>query len=230
MRVSTLGTVGVADVEQVRALATQRVIGVLAPDRPVHKESTDFMKRSVLTLASFGTLALALAACGGGGGGTASTPAVGTPTSAPASPQNTAKGTLSFTVPIGNGKITTPGASVVRKTQGGHLSPLFVDGNTDGSLTAIFDGATILNAVNLSNPNGTTGAGPSGNGMLANGGTYSYTTVFQNTTNAPGSTREQSSVRGRHRDVYDDSGHAHARRRADERRLQQHRWRPVYLE
>jgi hypothetical protein len=58
------------------------------------------------------------------------------------------------------------------------LKPAFVDGNSDGGLTVIFDGQTVMNNVSFA-PNGqsgnvSAGPGPSGSATMSNGGSFTY--------------------------------------------------------
>lgn len=129
------------------------------------------------------------AACSGGSGSTVPSP--GQPsvtTQAPVTKPANAKSTIS--IPLGHTALGPP-SSAVRVAAS--AKPEFLDANSNGGITVIFDGQTVANDVVFA-PNGgssnvtvTEGeTGPSGSGTLPNGGSYAYTTVYT-FTNTQGS-------------------------------------------
>lgn len=79
--------------------------------------------------------------------------------------------TVTFLVPIGNGPLSAPAAR-------SHVKRYFLDGNSNGYITMLFDGATVMNAQSFAG-DGTPGdAGPSGNSSLPGGGSFSYTSTI----------------------------------------------------
>jgi hypothetical protein len=115
---------------------------------------------------------------------TSSSPAP-TPSTSPAPTPTNASGTVVISIPIGRTALGPP-SSALRTAAS--AKPAFLDANSNGGITAIFDGQTIANDVAFA-PNGnvTQGeTGPSGSGTLPNGGSFAYTTVYT-FTNSQGS-------------------------------------------
>jgi len=112
--------------------------------------------------------------CGGNGGVTPGTPAPKPPVTQKAN----AKGTLTMTIPLGNGPLSRGTMAL------GSRHPMFVDGNTNGSIDIVFDGTNV--PIDFA-PNGNTATpGPSATpAPLSNGGSVSYTSTvgYANGTN-----------------------------------------------
>ncbi len=115
------------------------------------------------------------------------TPPTPTPTLAPtptATPTS-GSGTVVISIPLGRTALGPP-SSALRVARS--AKPAFLDANSNGGITAVFDGETIANEIAFA-PNGnvTEGqTGPSGSGTLPNGGSYAYTSVYT-FTNSQGS-------------------------------------------
>ncbi|MGZ3506041.1 MAG: hypothetical protein ACXWNJ_09270 [Vulcanimicrobiaceae bacterium] len=125
------------------------------------------------------------AACSGGGGSSSSGASV-IPNPPPVSPgtQSVAKSSVSFRVPFATHTAGRVPSSLGRKAG---VKPMYVSPYSNGGLTVIFDGQTVVNAFAVpldSNGNPIAGSGPSGNATLPNGGTFSYTSTI--TVNSSG--------------------------------------------
>ncbi len=134
------------------------------------------MKLHKLLVASAIVGSMSLAACGGGGG-TGAPGAV--PTTNPSKPtqQATAKSTLTMRVPL-NFSGGKKGPSL---RNSGAIRPMFVDGNSNGTVNVYFDGTSVLNFSS----NGSPGAGPSGSANLSNGGSFTWTSAISLVGNQP---------------------------------------------
>ncbi|HEX3469044.1 MAG TPA: hypothetical protein VHT05_13280 [Candidatus Elarobacter sp.] len=107
------------------------------------------MKRSVVTLAAFSTLALSLAACGGSGGGGTLTPTQ-SPTTAPTNPTGStrATATISFEVPLV--QPNSLGSSSTKR------SPRDLSPATD-KVSFVVDGTSVFKDVEVDNYNNANG-------------------------------------------------------------------------
>ncbi len=142
------------------------------------------MNRSVLTLASFATLALSLTACGGGGGGTGPgvnpQPPPPVQTTAP-SGKATASVKVSFVVPVAVGH-TTPSSAKRSTNSLASRKPLYVSPDTAGFFF-FMDGQAIFGTVHTgSTPNTAASLAPNtynSSATIPGGGTASYTVTQQ---------------------------------------------------
>lgn len=121
------------------------------------------MFKRISTIAAIAIAAISITACSGGTGSST----IPNPVQTPVTKQGAAQGTITMSIPLGNGS-NQRGTMSVRR-------PMFVDGNTNGNVTIVFDGVNI--PISFA-PTVTSGAGPSqSNISLPNGGTFSYTST-----------------------------------------------------
>ena len=129
--------------------------------------------KKLLAVPAFVATAASLAACGGGG--SAALPGAA-PTATPKQAQATAESSIKFSIPIGSAAAGSASVRAPQSVTQSSSKPMFVDGNTNGNATIVFDGVNVPISFN---PNGTIGTGPSqSNVALPNGGSLSYTSTI----------------------------------------------------
>jgi len=139
---------------------------------------------------------MTLTGCGGGASGSSSIPS--NPGVSPTTPSNpsakTSSSSVKFVIPLsGLRGVTDPNPQLINsqsvaKSVGSKRSPQFIDASSNGGLTVILDAQKIVNNVTFA-PNGnvTEGQqGPQGNGLLPNGGSYTYSVTYTYTNSQSG--------------------------------------------
>lgn len=149
------------------------------------------MIRGVLTLASFATLSLALAACGGGGSGSATPLQNSTTPTSPTNPSSASKATATIAFQIPVIPANNVGTSSAAHMPLGTRNPKDLSPATD-KISFIVDGTSVFKDVEVAkynNANGGAGVFPFGNGQsitLAFGQQATYFTVTLALSVVPG--------------------------------------------